>query len=571
MGTYLNPGNEIFSQMVLGDTYVDKTGLITYMNGRIGKARHLIASSRPRRFGKTLAADMLTAYYSKGCDSENIFRNLEIAKDKSFKEHLNKYDVLSLDIQWMRGIARNRIKEGRADSIVGFIQHEVTKELREAYPEYVDTDETLIAMALNSIYNGTKNQFIIIIDEWDCVFREDKENTALQEEYIQFLRSLFKGAPADKFVKLGYITGILPIKKYGTQSALNNFRELTMTAPNGLAPYIGFTEEEVKILCQQHRASFVKMKKWYDGYIFDQSDDLADDTSFADEDFISSNEDYEFLKTGHQESKTSVSDSIIHVYSPNSVMEALNNRKFQNYWSQTETYEDLKMYIEMNFDGLKQKIVDMLGGGRVKIVTQSFQNDMTSFKSASDVLTLLIHLGYLAYSDQANEVFIPNEEVRDTFVLSIMDGNWADVYNAIQNSERLMCATLAMDETTVAEMIRNVHMENTSSLVYNNEISLASVIQVAYYTAARDYTLIRELPSGEGFADMVFIPKRCSDKPALIVELKWDKSAKGAINQIKEMKYTAALKEYSGNMLLVGINYDKKTKKHQCRIEKYKM
>lgn len=532
MGLYLNPGNESFAEMVSNDVYVDKTGLIAYMNDRIGKAKHLIASSRPRRFGKTLAAQMLVAYYSKGCDSRDIFSNLEIARNQSFEKHLNKYDVISLDIQWMRGVALDKMQKNKSITILGYIQSEVLQELKQEFSEYVSDNEDSVAAALAKINVATGKQFVIIIDEWDCIFREDKNNKELQTEYINFLRGLFKGAPADKFVKLAYITGILPIKKYGTQSALNNFRELTMIAPGGIAKYIGFTEKEVRELCKNSELSFSEMQKWYDGY------------------YLS--------RTGH-------------VYSPNSVMEALDNEEFQNYWSQTETYEDLKMYIEMNFDGLKQKIVDMLGGGRCKIVTQSFQNDMTSFKSASDVLTLLVHLGYLAYDSKTKEVFIPNEEVRDTFVLSIMDGDWGDVYDAIQNSEKLLSATLAMDETTVANMIQNVHMENSSSLVYNNEVSLASVIQVAYYTATKDYTLIRELPAGEGFADMVFLPKRRSKKPALLVELKWDKSAEGAMSQIKNKKYVAALKEYKGNMLLVGINYDKKTKEHQCKIEKYEM
>lgn len=532
MGLYVNPGNEMFAEMVSNDIYVDKTGLIAYMNDRIGKAKHFIASSRPRRFGKTLAAQMLTAYYSRGCDSGAFFHNLEIAQNESFKKHLNKYDVISLDIQWMYGIALDKIQKGNPITVLGYIQGEILRELRQEFPECVAETEDTVAVALAKIYVETKRQFIIIIDEWDCIFREDKENRILQAEYINFLRGLFKGAPADKFIKLAYITGILPIKKYGTQSALNNFRELTMIAPGGIARYIGFTEKEVRALCRSRELSFSEMQKWYDGYYF--------------------------TRVGH-------------VYSPNSVMEALDNEEFQNYWSQTETYEDLKMYIEMDFDGLKQKVVDMLGGGRCKIVTQSFQNDMTSFKSASDVLTLLVHLGYLAYDSKTKEVFIPNEEVRDTFVLSIMDGDWNDVYNAIQNAEKLLSATLAMDEETVARMIQNVHMKNSSSLVYNNEVSLASVIQVAYYTATREYTLIREFPTGDGFADMVFIPKRRSKNPALVVEIKWDKSAEGAVNQIKSKKYVAALKEYKGNLLLVGINYDKRTKEHQCRIERYEI
>ena len=532
MGLYLNPGNESFTDLVKSDTYVDKTGLIAYMNGQIGTTKRLIASSRPRRFGKTLAVQMLTSYYSRGCDSRKIFDGFEISHNSSFGQHLNQYDVISLDIQWMKTSAIQELKNGNVSDIITYIHKEVIRELREAYPECVDEKAVSLPKVLADINVKTKNQFIIIIDEWDCVFREDKDDQALQKDYINLLRGLFKGGPANDFIKLAYITGILPIKKYGTQSALNNFRELTMISPGGIAKYIGFTESEVKRLCKEHDMSFAEMRKWYDGYYLN--------------------------KVGH-------------VYSPNSVMEAIDNEEFQNYWSQTETYESLKIYIDMDFDHLKQMIVDMLGGGKCKVYTQAFQNDMTSFKSASDVLTLLIHLGYLAYDSKTKEAFIPNEEVRDAFILSIMDEGWNEVYKAVENSEKLLQATIEMDEEKVAQMIQDVHMQNTSSLVYNNEVSLASIIQVAYYTAAKDYTVIRELPSGIGFADIVFLPRRRSKKPAIVVELKWDKSVEGAIEQIKKKKYVTALEEYKGNILLVGINYDKKSKEHQCRIEKYEV
>jgi len=543
MGEYLNPDNETFAEFVQNDTYVDKTGLIKYMNSLIGKDKRFIASSRPRRFGKTIAVRMLYSYYSKGCDSRDIFKDLEIAEDPSFEKNLNKYDVICLDIQDMRSGYRQD-KTAGASSPLDFIQIKVLEELRQAYPEYVDEKTSYIADALSKINLATGNKFVIIIDEWDCFFREEKDNEKLLGDYIIFLRSLFKGARADRFVKLAYITGILPIKKYGTESALNNFMEFTMIEPGGIAPYIGFTEEEVRALCNQSRIPFGEMQKWYDGYIFDLTENTEGE--------------------GNTEGKP----ALMHVYSPNSVMLSIIMRKFGNYWTATETTESLRMYIGMDFDGLKQKVVEMLGGGRCRIVTQSFQNDMTNFRSASDVLTLLIHLGYLAYDSKTHEAFIPNEEVRDRFVNTISTEDWSDVYDAIQDSEKLLKATLSMDEKTVAKMIGDVHRKYSSSLAYNNEISLASVVQVAYYSAMREYVIVRELPTGEGFADMAFIPKRKSEKPAILVELKWDSSAEGAIAQIKGRKYAEGLGEYQGNMLLVGISYDKKTKEHQCRIEK---
>ena len=296
-----------------------------------------------------------------------------------------------------------------------------------------------------------------------------------------------------------------------------------------MAEYVGFTQNEVKALCEEYDMPFKVMQRWYDGYYFDK---------------------------------------IGHVYSPNSVIEAIDNREFGNYWSKTETYESLMTYIAMDFHGLRQLIVDMLGGSRCDIDVESFQNDITSFRSADDVITLLIHLGYLAYDHKTKEVFIPNEEVRSVFLRAVKNDGWDDVIKAIHASEALLKATLSMDEKAVAQMIQEVHMQNSSSLVYNNEISLSSVIALAYYSACKNYTLIREMPTGNGYSDMVFLPKRASLNPALVLELKWDKTAEGAISQIKNKKYSSVLNEYKGNILLVGINYDKKSRKHQCRIDK---
>lgn len=550
MGLYLNPDNQYFNEISKSGEYVDKSGLITYLNSRIGKPRPYIASSRPRRFGKSLAVKMIAAYYSKGCDSKALFENLEISKDASFQKHLNQYDVINLDIQYMRSVYL-QINNKNKKTPLDYIQAEVLKELKEEYPDHVDAGCDAISQALSDINYATGNQFIILVDEWDCFFREEKDNNKIIDDYIIFLRSLFKGDAPDRFVKLAYITGILPIKKYGTQSALNNFRELTMTAPDGIAKYIGFTEDEVKVLCEQNRASFAKMQKWYDGYIFDQSDDFS-----LDED------DFEGLDEDCDDSKR-----FMHVYCPNSVMEAITNREFHSYWSKTETYESLKSYIEMNFDGLKDKVLQMMAGERCPIKVNTFQNDMTSMNSSDDVLTLLVHLGYLAYDSKKKEAFIPNFEVRESFESAIQTGKFADTARAIDESAQLIEDTISMNAEAVAEQIEKVHDENISAIAYNNELSLATVILLAYYKARDEYNIVRELPTGKGFADIVFVPKRNSDKPALIVELKWDKSTDGAIKQIKEKHYASALKEYTGDMLLVGINYDKKNKKHQCEIE----
>ncbi len=532
MGIYLNPDADLFSMSVASDIYVDKTGLIDFVNRFIGKERPYLASSRPRRFGKTMAAKMLAVYYSKGCHSGELFRGLEISKLPSFEKHLNQYDVILMDLRWMYGIALEQKKEDQDIQIIPFIQSLVIDELRDAFPGIAEDKDVFLPAVFAKINNKTGKKFVVIIDEWDCIFREDKNNMQLQKEYIDFLRGMFKGIIADKYIALAYITGILPIKKYGTQSALNNFREFTMLNPMGMSRYFGFTENEVQELCEKYDIPYDDMKQWYDGYSFKKAK---------------------------------------HIYCPNSVVEAITNEEFNNYWTKTETYELLKSYIAMDFKGLKQKIVEMLAGNRCQINTNRFQNDMTTFTDADDVLTLLIHLGYLAYDTETEETYIPNSEVRSEMVNAVSGNGWDEVYKAIADSENLLKATWSMDEDKVAKMIHDVHTANSSSLIYNNEISLSSIIMLAYYSAAKDYTVVRELPAGEGFADMVFIPKKAAAVPAMIIELKWDKSVEGAIGQIKDKGYVDALKEYKGNLLLVGINYDKKKRVHQCNIEKYEM
>ena len=524
MGKYLNPGNLPFKESIGSKIYVDKTGLISYINQIIGTKQKFICSSRPRRFGKSMAIEMLVAYYSIGCTSEELFRNLEIVKDDSFEINLNKYDVLRIDVQWLRSNAE------RAEQTVPMLQEQVLQELRETYGQYISEKSTSISMALSDIFTATGKQFVILIDEWDCLFRLDKGNTALQEEYIEFLRGMFKGAQAEEFVAFAYMTGILPIKKYGTESALNNFREFTMLNPSVLSEYVGFTEKEVKELCQTYQMDYKEMEHWYDGYKFRR---------------------------------------VEHVYSPKSIVECLLNEEFENYWTSTETYESLKIYIEMNFDGLKDAVITMLGGGRQSINPRTFQNDMQTFKNKDDILTLLIHLGYLAYDYETKEVFIPNQEIHSVFQDAVENSTWNEVIKAIENSKNLLEATLQKEGEVVAKAIELVHEETTSILNYNNENSLSCVISLAYYSARNDYILIREFPAGKGFADIVFLPRKCSTKPALVVELKWDKSVEGAIAQVQNKHYGNILRDYTGNVLCVGINYNKKDKKHTCVIEEY--
>lgn len=524
MGNFINRGNTSFASARRSEIYIDKTGLLNYTNSVMDTEQRYICVSKPRRFGKTLTAGMLMAYYSRGCQSESLFKDLIISQSPSFKEHLNQYDVIHLDIAYLLV----QIKD--SSRTVSYLQECVIEELKTVYPNILSEKDIMLPFALSKICQVTGTSFIIIIDEWDAIFREDRYDTSAQKEYIDLLRGLFKGEQSKDFVKLAYITGILPVKKYKSESALNNFDEFTMASPNRLAEYVGFTEQEVAKLCKEYDMDFSEAARWYDGYSFPR---------------------------------------MKHVYSPNSVVRAMLMGEYDNYWTKTVTYESLKDYISMNFDGLKDCIVQMLAGGRCRVNTDTFENDMTSFKSRDDVLTVLIHLGYLAYDKERKEVYVPNEEVRTAFANAISGTDWKPVVEAIRKSEKLLADTWHKNEQAVAKGVEMVHMENASILEYNNENALSCVIALAYYNAVNEYTLIREFPTGNGYADMVFLPRRHSDKPAMIVELKYDHSVQSAIEQIKGRHYPKALEDWDSGkpILLIGISYDRKTKEHVCHIE----
>ena len=526
MGMFVNPGNGAFQVALNSEIYVDKTGLIKYTNRVMNTLQGYICNSRPRRFGKSVTANMLTAYYSKGCDSEEMFSDLEISKSPDFKEHLNKYDVIHLDIQWCLEPA------GGPEHVLSYICEKTIEELREYYPSELPEGINSLPEALSRIHTLTGKKFIVIIDEWDVLIRDEAANHRVQEEYINFLRGMFKGVEPTKYMQLAYLTGILPIKKEKTQSALNNFDEFTMLEAANLAQYVGFTEDEVKKLCRKYGMDFEKVKKWYDGYLL---------------------ENYQ-------------------VYNPKAVVSTLLKGKLRSYWSETGSYEAIIPLITMDFDGLKTAIIEMLSGAAVKVNTTTFKNDTVSFKSKDDVLTYLIHLGYLAFNQMDQTAFVPNEEIRQELTIATESTKWNELISFQMESERLLDATLNMDEEAVAGGIEKIHMDYVSSIQYNNENSLSSVLTIAYLSAMKYYFKpIRELPAGRGFADFVFIPKPEYQRyyPAIIAELKWNKGVQTALKQMKDRKYPDSITDYTGAILLVGISYDTVSKEHRCMIEKY--
>jgi len=528
MGSYLNPGSERFQTSLRSEIYVDKSLLIAQVNRRIRTEQKFICLSRPRRFGKSMAADMLSAYYGCGEDTSALFGNLKIASADSYREHLNQYDVIKINMQEFLSATQH------IDEMLDMLKKYISYDLFDQYENIRFRDEKNFIQVMKDIFAKTNRPFVILIDEWDCLFREYAYDAEAQKVYLDFLRSWLKD---QDYVALAYMTGILPIKKYGTHSALNMFSEYSMTDPWDMAEYFGFTEEEVKVLCDEYSMDFNEARAWYDGY------DLV----------------------------THTKNGLIHhaMYSPKSVVESMLHHKFGPYWNRTETYEALKVYIQMNIDGLKDSIIRMLGGEAVPVDISGFSNDMTTFHNADDVLSLLIHLGYLNYNEKTKCVTIPNKEVSEVYNTSIkyMD-NWSEVARSMEASRKLLQSMWDMDADTVAKGVDRAHDE-ISILQYNDENSLSCVIGLAFYYAREYYTIIREMPSGKGFADIFFIPRPMHmDKPAAVIELKKDKNAQGAIAQIKQKNYVKALEDYKGNLLLVGINYDAE-KKHTCIIEKW--
>lgn len=528
MGRFVNPNNSAFQVALNSQIYVDKTGLIAYTNSVLATMQGYICNSRPRRFGKSYAANMLTAYYSRGCDSEAMFAGLEISKSADFKKHLNKYDVIHIDIQWCIEPA------GGVENVVSYISEKTISELEAYYPNILAEKTISLPDALSQINTAVGKKFIIIIDEWDVLIRDETANAKVQEDYINFLRGMFKGTEPTKYIQLAYLTGILPIRKEKTQSALNNFDEFTMLQAYGLAPYVGFTENEVKILCDKYGRDYEKVKKWYDRYLLD----------------------------GYQ------------IYNPRAVVSVMTKGKFRSYWSETGSYEVVVPLISMNYDGLKTAIIEMLSGAEVAVNTATFKNDPAKIASKDDVITYLIHLGYLGYNEDSETAFIPNEEIRQELITAVKSSNWNELIGFQEESRKLLMVTLAMDAKRVAAQIEKIHSEFASSIRYNDENSLSSTIAIAYLSAMQYYFKpVREMPSGAGFADFVYVPKPeyRSTYPAFVIELKWNKNAETALQQIKARKYPASILSYTGEILLVGINYDKDSKQQQYLIEKYKV
>ena len=515
MGQFIDGGNFAFRSVINSD-FVDKSGLLNILNKNMDTENRFMCISRPRRFGKSVAAKMAYAYYDRKSDSKELFEGLEITKSPNYEKHLNKYPTIFIDWNTFAQIPdKEKLKEA---------QHSIIADLKKSYA-FLE-EQNYLSKALTEINEKTGDRFILIIDEWDMLVRDVEKD--IQDEYVEFLCSMFKSYNANNIFRLVYMTGILPIIKIKTQSALNNFREYSIIYPADTAKYYGFTEEEVNVLCKEHNMNFDLMKHAYDGYII-----------------------------GDQKS----------MFNPNSVMQSILFRTYDSFWSRTASFMAIESYLNTDADQVRTKIIAMMNGEEVVIEPSSFRNDMKNIETSDDVLTLLAHLGYLSYNPETQSVRIPNTEVSSEFKNAVRAAGWKELSKAVGQSLQLLNDTINLQSTKVARAFDDYHFEASSLLEFNDENSMRCAIVLAYYAAKPFYKIFHELPTGKGFADMVFIPLPNSPRPAIVVELKYDKSADSAIDQIKRKNYPKSLQGFSKRIVLCGINYNKSTSKHEVAME----
>ncbi len=523
MGFYINPGNGNFTE-IRNDDYIDKSGLIAVLNQTIGKKNRLSCVSRPRRFGKSYAANMLEAYYDCSCDSHALFDDLVIAKDPDYEKHMNQYNMLYLDIT---GFMADTTLEGLPDYILNRILMDISNE----YPDIEDT--VSVKEALSTMVNRSGRKFIAIIDEWDAPIRDPYSTPKTQKDFLEFLRALFKSDITKNVFAAAYMTGILPIKKDGTQSAISEFREYTILDPEGFAPFVGFLEADVRKICDTYNVSFEEMKSWYDGYIVDTPD------------------------------KTRLS-----VYNPNSVIRVSENGKFESYWVQSSAVYGALDYINLDFDGLGEAVEQLTAGLEISFQTQTFKNDLTSFESADDVLTILTHFGYLTYDNEKQTAHIPNYEIMTEFAGMIHRVTHKETMLRLKESEQFLEDIIAGRADAVAANVQKVHMKESAPRWYNDEQALRAIIKLAFFTYRDHYIKLEELPSGTGYVDMAYIPKKYDPSPALIIELKAGGTPEEAMEQIRSRNYISSIEGLGDNPVLVAITYEKddKAKPHHCVI-----
>ncbi|MDY4521506.1 MAG: AAA family ATPase [Bacteroidales bacterium] len=539
MGIYVNPGNRMFRYDIDSDLYIDKSLMIAELNKQINTNCRFICMSRARRFGKTMMTNLMSAYYSKNCNSRELFENLELSKHEGWDKYLNNVNVIQIDLQGFYSDAEDK------SQTIRILQRKVVDELRKQFPTIEIQNSASIATAITDIHNELGESFVIIIDEYDVLIRDKSVPASLCNEYIELLNALFKSNTTQKAISLAYLTGILPIYREIVQSKLNNFTEYTMLAPDQFAQYFGFTGKEVKKICREKNTDYEMCKLMYDGYVYEKPRELLEQ---QDDD----------------------GEPVIHIFNPRSVTEAARNGRYRNYWVATSALEAITFYIDSNIAGIQDDIKALLKGEKeINVDVLRYNNNVERFATKDEIFTYLIHLGYLAYDPTKGTCHIPNGEIKSAWLRIMSDAKgFEPIQRMLENGRNLIVATENGDAEVVAQALDDSHADISNPLSYNRESSLQSAILMAYFYARKDYLVFSELPTGYGFADVVLVPT-VPQKPVKIIELKRDGEPTTAIEQIKSRNYAHAFRYHPGReAVLVGITYDAESKHHRCLIER---
>ncbi|HJA93703.1 MAG TPA: ATP-binding protein [Candidatus Eisenbergiella merdipullorum] len=551
MGVYLNgiSAYGLFQEDYSLTYYVDKSEMLAELvplierktkesengEGRRGKGLKYVAVTRPRRFGKTVMANMIASYFGKGVDSHEEFDTLKVSRYPWYRKHLNRHNVIHIAFN------KNTEEIRTGDQYISMIRNTLLDDLRAAYPEVRISDTDSLWMALTKIYECCGGEkFIFVLDEWDYLYHQDFTTDRDKDNFTKFLSNLLKDSA---YVEMAYMTGILPIAKYSSGSELNMFCEYTMVTEEKYSGYFGFTEKEVDELYDRYLKQDIPDRKvtreglrfWYDGY---------------------------HTKGGER------------IYNPRSVVLALENNNLGNYWTSSGPYDELFYYIGANVDSVKDDVGLLLSGIPVPAKVQEYAATSMELKTRDEIFSAMVVYGFLNYEDGC--VSIPNKELMDKFAeMAQKEPSLGNVYRLTRESGRMLAATKAGDTKTMTEILQFVHNTESPLLVYNSEAELASVITLVYLQARDYYRIEREDRAGTGYVDFIFYPYR-KDDDAIIIELKVNHPAEEAIQQIKDRQYALRFEgkigekpEYTGRILAVGIAYykDDTSKKHECRVE----
>ncbi len=519
MAYFLNSDfkNNEFELMSKDKFFVDKTLLIDEINSLIGIKDRFVCITRPRRFGKTVNAMMLASYYSKNANFKSLFDELEISKETSYLNHLNKHNVIYITL--------NEVPKANCTygEFIGRYINLLSEDLKACYPDLKLKESLSMPDIFTQVCQKYNQSFIFIIDEWDYIFNNNLFSKEDRENFLQFLKDLLKDRP---YVELAYMTGVLPIAKYSSGSALNMFKEYNMLNDSKYDKYFGFTLPEVESLCKkQNKVTFNELKAWYDGY------------------------------------KTS---SGLDVFNPRSVVYALSDGVCQSYWTNTGPMDEILYYINSDVDAVKDDVVKMVSEVPLEIKLKGYGAEQKELNNRNQILSAMTIYGFLSYCNE--ELRIPNKELRIKFDDALEDKSMGAVSEIVMKSNEMLLATVRKDTKTMEKLIQEAHDINIPVIKYNDENSLACIITLVYLSARSKYKIVREMPAGIGFADFIFYPNDKS-KPAFIIELKKDSTPDEALKQIQEKRYALALKDYTGQKLAVGIAYDSKLKKHSVKIE----